>query len=246
MDKTMGDRWMVHDYIDSTTFWCTIHCFHFHLILLSSVLLSSDPLENNLPRCSLSWQCTMAQIHSNRVIDVHRIMSFSSLSSVICMLVCSKKYIFFPPDGSTHWHNYARIPCKLDVHACLYVCGCVCIGVSEWERICVSDTEGELWFSHQKRSIPSCELINIYTRDRAHDLYSAALQLTHSLQTDVHTCCAAYISSHPTHTRSVSVLTLPTAASWYFLSHKFHFQSQLCWCTLVDFSDCKYVEKSDI
>lgn len=98
----------------------------------------------------------------------------------------------------------------------VYMCVGVCVYCCEWERICVSDTEGELWFSHHKRSIPSCDLINNSTRDRAHDLYSAALQLTHSLQTDVHTCCVAYISSHPTAHQNCICIYSPQGSVWIF------------------------------
>lgn len=189
---------LVQGHIYTTLFWCAMHCFHSCPTLLSSVPLSSDPLGNNLAFGGLSWQWTKAPRRSHTLIYVARIMSLSSLcffSPVFCMLLCSKGNIFF-----CRWINPLTQLCMNSIRT-----WCVC----DRERKRVRENEckwywGGALIQSPKQSIPSCDLINNCTRDRDHDLYSAAQQL----QTDTH---GVYFHTH-TRTHPTAVDSLMTLA----------------------------------
>lgn len=111
----------------------------------------------------------------------------------------------------------------------VYMCVGVCVYCCEWERICVSDTEGEHGSVTNNAQYPLVTW-SISPPEREPMTCIQQPYSWSSLQTDVHTCCADTFPHILQLTTTVSVFTLPTAVSWYFISHKFHLQSQLCWC----------------
>lgn len=187
-----------------------LHLYHFILVrhallpfLSDAIVLCSNVIRSSGEQLGIWWSELTMNKSSDTQSQTHlrgqNNVPFFSLLFSPCLLhaaLFQTKHFFLQMDQPTDTIMHEFNP------------NVMCVWHRERERVRENECKwywGGALIQSPKQSIPSCDLINNYTRDRDHDLYSAAQQPqtdTHSVYLHLHT------RTHPTAVDSLMTLAL--------------------------------------